>query len=445
MQKLWRNYRAEFEIGIKKENNERIPQQELIISLPFTLIGEVDTGISHTSNKARLQFINLSPDNRDLLYMDMWNRSNKYIRLNLYAGYGDNLPLIFRGDVFRCSSYKEGGSTEFITEMETCTGFDIFRYGYMNVTFTKGTTLEDIIKYSTNNGEYERVGYITPDILPLNRDRTFIGQPIDLIRREYTGYSVFISNDGINILGDRDVVPGEVLIFSDDTGLLGSPRRGDGLVEWDSVFEPLVKIGQAVILNSSTLSWLNRAYKVLRVVHKFTISTTICGRATTHVTANLAGKEGNFQELKKPVQASYTKPPTKGKWRKPTDTGKITSPFGKRNKPNEKASSDHAGIDIGVNTGTPVYAVASGKVIFAAIKELNGKFVTIDHGKLDNKDVQSWYLHLNKLVVNPGQVVSQGQLIAYSGNTGNSKGPHLHFGIKEGSTWVNPTQYIGTY
>ena len=81
MQKLWRNYRAEFEIGIKKENNERIPQQELIISLPFTLIGEVDTGISHTSNKARLQFINLSPDNRDLLYMDMWNRSNKYIRL----------------------------------------------------------------------------------------------------------------------------------------------------------------------------------------------------------------------------------------------------------------------------------------------------------------------------------------------------------------------------
>ena len=444
MLKRQRNYRAEFEIG-EKEGNQRIPRQELIIQPPFTLIGEVDTGIAHTSNRAKLQFINLSADNRDILYIDMWNRSNKYVRLKLYAGYGDNMPLIFKGDVFSCSSYKDGGSTEFITEMVTMTGFDIFRYGYINTTFTKGTKLEDIIKLCANDDKYEHVGYITPDILPLNRDRTFIGQPLDLIRREYSGYSVYVSNDEINILGDRDVVPGEILVFSDATGLLGSPRRGDGLVEWDSVFEPLVKIGQAVALNSSTLEWLNRAYKVVRVVHKFTISPSVCGRANTTITANIAYQDTQFRELKKPVQASYTKPPSKGKWRKPTDKGVITSPFGKRVKPNAKASSDHQGIDIGVNTGTPVYAVASGKVMFANRAELNGKYVTIDHGKIDNKDVSSWYLHHNEWLVAPGQVVSQGQLIAYSGNTGNMQGPHLHFAIKEGNSFVNPTKYIGTY
>lgn len=442
MQKLFRNYRAEFEIG-DREGNKYIPRQELTIQLPFTLIGEVDTGISNSSNRARLQFINLSEDNKDLLYMDMWNRSRKYIRLNLYAGYGANMPLIFKGNVFSCSSYKEGGSTEFITEMLTETGGDIFRYGYMNTTYTAGTKLEDIIKYATNGDEYDHVGYITPDILPLKRDRSFIGQTLDLIKREYSGYNVFVSNDEINILGDRDVIPGEILVFNDKTGLLGSPRRGDGLIEWDTVFEPQLKIGQAVALSSSTLTWMNRTYKVLRVVHKFTISPNVCGKATTHVTANLAYQD--FRTLEKPARSSYAPPPTKGKWRKPTNIGRITSPFGKRAKPNEKASSDHAGIDIGVGIGTPVYAVASGKVLFAAIKALNGKFVTIDHGKIDNKDVSSWYLHLDRFVVNPGQTVSEGQIIAYSGNTGNSTGAHLHFGIKEGAAWVNPAKYIGVY
>lgn len=448
MQKFFRNYRAEFEIGERTAEGELIPRQELVIEPPFTLQFDTNTGINNTaSNTGHFQFFNLSEDNKSSLWLDIYNFSNKYIFMRLYAGYGKNMPLIFAGFIYQCMSYKEGGSTDFITELVANNNGMMQDKEYMNVTFVKGTKLEDIIKYITQNNKYIRADYITPDIAPLKRDKTFIGQPLDLLKREHGGYDLFIANGGINILGDRDVIPGEIQVISDGSGLLGSPHRSNAWVECNLVFEPGLRAGQAVALNSSTLPWMNRTYKIITVQHKGIISPNACGKLITTVTMSIytGADDVGYRELKKEVKQSYAKPPIKGKWKKPTNIGRITSPFGKRAKPNEKASSDHAGIDIGVGIGTPVYAVASGKILFAAIKALNGKFVTIDHGKIDNKDVSSWYLHLDRFVVNPGQTVSEGQIIAYSGNTGNSTGAHLHFGIKEGDAWVNPAKYIGTY
>ena len=450
MLKKQRNYKAVFEIGEKREN-ERYPSIEITIEPPFTMSAEIDVGISRTtSNIAKLQFINLSEDVKNLLYMDMWNRSKKYVYLELYAGYGDTMPVVFKGDIFSCTSYKEGGSTDFITEMMTTTGYQILRYGYVNATFTKGTKLEDIIRYSTDNGKYAKVGHITPDISPLKRDKTFIGQPLDIIQREYGGYSVYVYNDEINILGDRDVVPGEVLIFSDKTGLLGSPRRGDGFIEWDSVFEPQIQIGQAVVLNSSTMPWLNRAYKVLRVVHKIFISNASCGKATTSITANIAYENESFNEVKKETNSSYTAPPTPGVWIKPVK-GVLKSSFGKRLHPIDKVVKPHDGIDIGCDVGTDVKAVAPGKIMFIGTQGGYGYTVIIDHGKINGKSVYSWYSHLSKFVVNDYQNVSQGFVIAKSGGqkgmigSGKSTGPHLHFAIQENGTFVNPENYIGKY
>ena len=155
-------------------------------------------------------------------------------------------------------------------------------------------------------------------------------------------------------------------------------------------------------------------------------------------------QDDTYRKLEKPVQQSDKKPPKKGIWGKPTLKGIITSFFGRRNKPNEKASSDHKGIDIGVSVGTPVMATQSGKVLYTAyegFKKGYGRFVVLDHGN----GLTSWYGHLNDWVVKPGQTVAKGQLIAHSGNTGNSTGAHLHFGIKQGNNWLNPTDYIGTY
>ncbi|MBQ2285327.1 MAG: M23 family metallopeptidase [Clostridia bacterium] len=448
MLKRQRNYKAVFEIG-DREETKLIPRQQITIEPPFTLQLHTNSGIQNTaSNTGHFQFINLSEDVKSTLWLDVWNYGKKYIFMSLYAGYGENLPLIFAGFVTQCFSYKQGGSTDFITEIVTNNNGMMLDSEYINATFVKGTKLVDILKYVTANDKYTHVGYITPDISPLKRDKTFIGQPLDILKREYGGYSVFIADNEINILGNRDVIPGEIQVISDESGLLGSPKRSDAWVECEMIFEPQLKAGQAVALNSTTLPFLNRAYKIIQVEHRGIISPVVCGKLTTSVALAIVNDgDQEMNELKKETQSSYTAPPSKGIWSKPTLIGQITSAFGKRAKPNEKASTDHKGIDIGVPENTPVYATANGKVTlgYEGYKKGYGKFITIDHGKIDNKNVTSWYGHLSKWEVNQGQNVSKGQLIAYSGNTGNTTGPHLHFGINENGTFVNPAIYIGSY
>lgn len=449
MIKFQRNYIAEFEIGKRTDDNELIPKQELIIQMPTTIQMKIDSGIANlASNIAHIQFMNLSEDNKALLWLEAWNNANKYIFLRLYAGYGQNMPLIFAGFVYQCTSYKTGGSTEFITEI-ICnnTGY-LIDNEYLNVTFSKGTKFEDIIKYITRDNKYIREGYLTPDISPIKRDKTYIGQPLDVLKRENGGYDLFIANGELNVLGDRDVIPGEIQVISDESGLLGSPNRSTNWVECDMVFEPGLRAGQAVALNSSTMPWFNRVYKVIDVRHNGIISPNTCGKMITTVTLGLYGlsNDENYRELKKPVQQSDSKPPKKGMWDKPTLIGKITSFFGFRKKPNKKASSNHQGVDIGVDEGTPVHAVASGKVAYTAIDGGDihrgyGKFLLINHGN----GLSSLYGHLSKWEVSGGQQVSKGQLIAYSGSTGNITAPHLHFEVRKNDKAVNPLDYIGTY
>lgn len=449
MLKRQRNYKAVFEIGERKDG-EMIPRQELTITMPFTVQFQMNTGINNTaSNTGQFQFYNLSEDDRASLWLDVWNFADKYIFMRFYAGYGDNMPLIFAGYANQCMSYKESGSTEFITEF-VCNNNGMMQDSeYLNVTFTKGTKLSDIIKIATNNNPHIRVGYITPDIAPLKRDRTYIGQPLDLIQREHGGYNVFIANGEINVLGDRDVIPGEIQVISDGSGLLGSPKRTSAWVEANMIFEPGLRAGQAVALNSSTLPWMNRAYKIIQVLHKGVISPNTCGKLITTVNMTVFPGDEDPNELKKETNASYTAPPTKGKWRKPTLKGTISSYFGKRSQPTKGASTNHKGIDIAVGMNTPVYAPANGIVtaayISGSLTSGFGRFIEINHGKIDNKQVTSWYGHLNSWNVRSGQSVSAGDLIAYSGSSGVATGPHLHFQINEDGYAVNPTKYIGTY
>jgi len=95
----------------------------------------------------------------------------------------------------------------------------------------------------------------------------------------------------------------------------------------------------------------------------------------------------------------------------------------------------HTGIDFGAACGTPVYAAASGTVTVAGWTNLGGgNTVMISHGVVQGNSLTTVYYHNTSVVVSVGQQVSQGQLIAYSGTTGNSTGCHAHF-----ETWLNGT------
>ena len=123
--------------------------------------------------------------------------------------------------------------------------------------------------------------------------------------------------------------------------------------------------------------------------------------------------------------------------------GKITSDFGYRTAPTKGASTGHSGIDIGVPVGTSVKAIADG-IIVAAGSNMRGygNGVFIDHGIINGKHIVSEYGHLSEFLVKIGDKVKVGHVIAKSGNTGISTGPHLHLTIRENGIPVNPNKYI---
>ena len=118
----------------------------------------------------------------------------------------------------------------------------------------------------------------------------------------------------------------------------------------------------------------------------------------------------------------------------------ITSIFGNRTAPTAGASSNHGAIDIGVSY-VPVYAPADGKVIIARRLSGYGNYIMIDHGN----GYYTGFGHLSAYNVSEGDIVSTGQQIATSGNTGISTGPHLHYEVYIGGTSssyrVDPLQY----
>jgi murein DD-endopeptidase MepM/ murein hydrolase activator NlpD len=122
-------------------------------------------------------------------------------------------------------------------------------------------------------------------------------------------------------------------------------------------------------------------------------------------------------------------------------TGTITSPFGMRFHPILKYTKLHTGTDFSVADGN-AYAAASGVVLSSAKNPAYGNLVTIGHGKLNGKNIETWYAHLAVSNVKAGDVVQRGQSIGKIGSTGYSTGPHLHFEVRVDGTPEDPMIYL---
>lgn len=118
--------------------------------------------------------------------------------------------------------------------------------------------------------------------------------------------------------------------------------------------------------------------------------------------------------------------------------GVVTDEFGYRDSPTEGASTYHKGLDIGCGYGDAIMAADSGTVIVAEYGYSGGNYVMIDHGN----GFTTMYLHNSSLAVSVGDVVAQGQTIAYAGSTGISTGTHCHFSVLINGSYVNPRDYL---
>lgn len=118
--------------------------------------------------------------------------------------------------------------------------------------------------------------------------------------------------------------------------------------------------------------------------------------------------------------------------------GRITDNFGYRKDPFTRRTKFHAGLDIGADSGTKILASASGKVIMSELTRGYGRVVKIDHGR----GIVTVYGHASKLLVEVGETVKKGDVIAKVGSSGRSTGPHLHFELLLYGTPVDPLQYL---
>lgn len=118
----------------------------------------------------------------------------------------------------------------------------------------------------------------------------------------------------------------------------------------------------------------------------------------------------------------------------------LTSSFGYRTHPVTGERAFHSGADLRAKMGTPVYATADGVVEWAAFHKSSGlgNLVIVHH----NFGFNTFYGHLSKFAVKAGEFVRKGDLIAYSGNSGLSSGPHLHYEIRHIQRRLNPTAFM---
>ncbi len=151
---------------------------------------------------------------------------------------------------------------------------------------------------------------------------------------------------------------------------------------------------------------------------------------------------GGFLQKKKPdrgEEPAIAAAPGDREFMVPT-AGKVSSRFGHRVHPvTKKSASFHSGIDIFAPRGTKVSAAAGGTIKTASFNRNGyGNLIIIEH----EKDVTSYYAHLEKILASPGQRVNKGDLIGTVDSTGMSTGNHLHFEIRKGGTALDPDAFL---
>lgn len=122
----------------------------------------------------------------------------------------------------------------------------------------------------------------------------------------------------------------------------------------------------------------------------------------------------------------------------PVEGGNVTSVYGWRRFPFTGEWQMHGGVDIGVSSGTPIHATNRGLVIFSDWSSGHGQMVVVDHGE----GVMTRYCHASLLLVEVGDEVETGDVLALVGSTGMSTGPHLHFDVVIDGQRVDPLDYL---
>jgi murein DD-endopeptidase MepM/ murein hydrolase activator NlpD len=136
-------------------------------------------------------------------------------------------------------------------------------------------------------------------------------------------------------------------------------------------------------------------------------------------------------------EASPSAPLWSGPFLRPVP-GEVVGPFGQRSVINNQPRAPHSGVDLKGERGAPIRTINHGQVALCSDHFFSGLSVVIDHGG----GVQSMYFHLERILVQQGQMVRKGDVIGLVGSSGRATAPHLHWGIRMNGARIDPLQLI---
>ncbi len=308
--------------------------------------------------------------------------------------------------------------------------FDDYELGLMSIQF--GDTVEVVESYLQ---DYEL---------------TSLDRAIEEVTKEQEKEQIYevVAGDTLSQIAEKNEIPLADLVAMNET--LESEnsmiRVGDELIV--TIPEPELSVErteqlyyeedyEAEVVYVDNDDWYTTQTKTLQepsAGHRIVVA-DVSYRNQEEVGREILKEEITYEAVAKVVERGTKIPPT---YIKPISGGRQSSGFGRRNAPTRGASTYHKGIDWATPVGTAVMASSAGTVAKAGWGSGYGYVVYINHA--DGR--QTRYGHLSKVLVSPGQTVSQGQKIALSGNTGVSTGPHVHFEILINGSQVNPLNYL---
>ena len=251
----------------------------------LTIDFDIRRGVFAEANTAKLTIYNLGPDTRARLYHDRYRiSSTTFQKIQMFAGYNTSKTqtMIFLGNLIEAKSYKT--RTDWVTEIS---GFDCglgLLKGNISLTVDKWT-VESIAKTLTQKMQFVAFGAVGNIKTKSSRRISMVGSAFEIMQRLCGDGLVYADNGVLYAIREDEYIkkPGQVDLVCGPNNILGTPVRGEGLLDVKIVFEPSAFVGQAIQLQSKEAVY-NGEYVVRGIRHQGTISDSVCGTATTTLT-----------------------------------------------------------------------------------------------------------------------------------------------------------------
>lgn len=262
------------------------PNDEFIeVNFPLTVEFDIQKSTTSDANTAFFTLYNLNERSRSFIIKDRFTQNDlgnglERRKVVFQSGYG-NLTTVFFGNLIE--AYTERKGTDLLTKIEAQDGAYEMYNSISTFSVNKETSQAQLFDLLIKDMDLKKgkIGNVFNPVVS-SRGKVVNGNTFEAMQEEI-GEKVFIDNETINALNVNEYVEGNIFKINSASGLLGVPRRTGAVIDIDLIYEPTIKLGQLVEIESEFDPRFDGQYKVTSINHSGIISGAIDGSRTTHL------------------------------------------------------------------------------------------------------------------------------------------------------------------